>query len=877
MNTVIALFALLFAFLIPVGWITGIVFLIIAIVKKFNGSNSTNTSHNTPQPVKVEPTKRKKKNLSETDKNCDQYIQKIIQVENILNAILEQYPNQIIAQDDYVMILNKINGFLQEVNAQLFHLRRAYSIRELQQRCESLHYSIYIFPDRVKQHNDFIWQQRINDVSSTIGNVEGNPLDNQQLLCIAKTERNHLVLAGAGTGKTTTIVGKIKYLLNKGWMRPEDILVLSFTNASAAEMNERIRKETGQNVDASTFHKLGLNILTKANGTVPKISNIDVKKFIQESIRRNMNSPKYYYKLANYLFHNRIVMKSEFDFDSDEAYHNYLQLNPPKTMREESVKSYGEMEIANFLYQNKINYQYEHDYVIDTRDESHAQYRPDFYLPDYDIYIEYFGIDRMGNVPAFFSGKDGKSASDVYNESIEWKRKTHASNNTKMIECFAYEKSEGHLLDALQEKLIQCGVQLNPMSSDEIWEQVCKDDQHILDGIVDLFETVVNLLKSNRCSINDARNLNTFGYGYAANKQILDLIEPIFNDYQQALLHSNMIDFNDMINKAIDAVNANQYVHNYKLVIVDEYQDISKQRFLLLDSMRKQKGYELFCVGDDWQSIYRFAGSDIDFILNFEKYWGPTEISKIETTYRFSQSLIDVSGSFVMNNPEQIKKSIKGKSPSVGFSVGEICGYTEEYAMRFLATRLHDLPQNSSVFFIGRYSCDVKMLQDSKLFKCKYNNATGVIDVVYEKRKDLKMSFITAHKSKGLQADYVFIINNKKGRMGFPSEIQNASILELLLEGYGSYPFAEERRLFYVALTRARKKALLVTLANRESIFTKELQSKYGDRMRKEAFECPLCGANLEKKNGPYGEFFGCSNYHKTGCRFTRKIQKFQE
>jgi DNA helicase-4 len=818
-----------------------------------------------------------KQKVAERDMLCEQYIAKTSQVENALISILQQHSDQIVSADDNQVILNKTKKFLKDVELQSVNLRKAKSIKSFRKHINSLRNTINNFPAMIKQHNAAIWQSRINDVSNTIGNVEGNPLDNQQLLCIAKNERNHLVLAGAGTGKTTTIVGKIKYILNKRWLEPQDILVLSFTNASAAEMNERIKKETGQNIDASTFHKLGLNILTKANGIVPKISNLDVKKFIKECLEQNMKNPGYYNKLATYLFFHRVAAKSEFDFKSIEEYNHYLQLNPPKTVNEETVKSYGELEIANFLYQNGIRYKYEADYAVDTRDEEHSQYKPDFYLLDYDIYIEYFGIDRMGNVPPFFSGKNGIDAKSAYNQSIEWKRKTHAENNTKMIECFAYEKLEGHLLETLQENLLKHGVKLNPMSTDELWNHVCKDDKHILDGLVDLFETIISLIKSNRLSINDVRALNTFGYGYAANKTILDLIEPIFNAYQLHLVKNNMIDFNDMINCAIDAVNAHKYVHNYKLVIVDEYQDISKQRFLLLDSMRKQRGYDLFCVGDDWQSIYRFAGSDIGFILDFAKYWGPTEISKIETTYRFSQSLIDVSGSFVMTNPDQIKKNIKGKSPSVGFSVGEIQGYTEEYAMKFVATRLADLPQNSSVFFIGRYTCDVNMLEDSKLFNCKYNNVTGVVDVVYNKRKDLKMSFITAHKSKGLQADYVFIINNKKGRMGFPSEIQNAPILELLLEGYGDYPFAEERRLFYVALTRARKKALLVTLANRESIFTKELQSKYGDRMRKEAFECPLCGASLEKKKGPYGEFFGCSNYRKTGCKFTRKIQTFKE
>jgi len=136
----------------------------------------------------------------------------------------------------------------------------------------------------------------------------------------------------------------------------------------------------------------------------------------------------------------------------------------------------------------------------------------------------------------------------------------------------------------------------------------------------------------------------------------------------------------------------------------------------------------------------------------------------------------------------------------------------------------------------------------------------------------LLLLYHTSAKSKGLQADYIFIINNKKSRMGFPSKIQDAAILNLLLDNCDSYPYAEERRLFYVALTRARKKVFLVTIKNQESNFAIEIKSRYGEDMKQEQFECPLCGGRLLKKSGPYGEFFGCSNYKTTGCKYKRKI-----
>ena len=191
-----------------------------------------------------------------------------------------------------------------------------------------------------------------------------------------------------------------------------------------------------------------------------------------------------------------------------------------------------------------------------------------------------------------------------------------------------------------------------------------------------------------------------------------------------------------------------------------------------------------------------------------------------------------------------------------------------------MSKRVDDIPKGSSVFFIGRYAFDAKLLSDSGLFSCQYNNVTGFVDVKAKNRPDLNMIFLTAHKSKGLQADYIFVINNKKSRMGFPSRIQDAPILNLLLDNCDSYPYAEERRLFYVALTRAKKKVFLVTVKGQESVFARELRKRYGESLKKEQFECPLCGGHLVKRSGSFGEFFGCSNYPKNGCSYKRKIQQ---
>ncbi len=337
--------------------------------------------------------------------------------------------------------------------------------------------------------------------------------------------------------------------------------------------------------------------------------------------------------------------------------------------------------IANFLSTNGIAYVYEQPYEIDTRTSEYGQYYPDFYLPDYNIYIEYFGINKNGDVPSYFSSKNGMTARQAYHNSMEWKRELHKENNTIMIECFAYEKFDGSLLTNLQAHLNEHSVELSPKSPTALIQEISQEDNSILDGIIELFETIINLVKSNGYTIENLRELNVNNSNVYNNEIIINLLEPIFDVYNSQLKKNDEIDFNDMINLARQFIETGKYRNSYKYVIVDEYQDISKARYMLLKSLRESLDYDLFCVGDDWQSIYQFAGSDIGFILNFAQYWGCTEISRIETTYRFSQRLIDISGSFIMKNPAQINKSIRGNSNNEEYVLSEVNGYTESYAV----------------------------------------------------------------------------------------------------------------------------------------------------------------------------------------------------
>lgn len=676
--------------------------------------------------------------------------------------------------------------------------------------------------ERKKIHNLLVYSNRKAEAPKVIGGVNGHPLDNQQIDAVIKEYPNQLILAGAGTGKTTTIVGKVKYLLKKGFYQPEDILLLSFTEKSARDMNEQIKANIDLPIAASTFHALGNKILGTVDGK--KAVFLDVSNFVMDQLRQKLNDKDYMDHLVKYLVFDPTKSKSRDDFDNPEDYKRFLKENPPKTLNGIAVKSYGELDIANFLFQNQVKFQYEEPYRLPTATAERRQYQPDFYLPDYDIYIEYFGINRKGRVSDKFKERDGKSASQAYMDSMIWKRQTHKLNNTKLVECFAYEKFEGNLLECLKDRLAKMGVVFKPMPSNELWAllQDQHDSNQVMKSITSLFSTMINHTKANNFTLEKLRSLNaqlSNALERKNNNDIIDLFEPIFVAYLNMLISKDMIDFNDMINEAAKCIRKGKYQNHYKFVIVDEYQDISKPRFNLLKALRESSDYKLFCVGDDWQSIYRFAGSDVNYILKFDQFWGKTDVGKIETTYRFPKKLIEASGSFVMENPAQVKKSLKTISRNNDYVLG----------IGLWNWRFNEMPKGSSVLFLGRYKDDIRVM--TNFIKEIEIHDGGKITL--RGREDLDIKFMTVHASKGLQADYVFILNNKKGRKGFPSNIGDSSIMQLFLDTSEEYPYAEERRLYYVAMTRAKKKVFFVPPSRKSdySSFYSEILDNYGKEM----------------------------------------------
>jgi DNA helicase-4 len=349
----------------------------------------------------------------------------------------------------------------------------------------------------------------------------------------------------------------------------------------------------------------------------------------------------------------------------------------------------------------------------------------------------------------------------------------------------------------------------------------------------------------------------------------LNFVLPILEKYDTVLKERNEIDFNDMINKATDEIQVNQPIYNYQYIIIDEYQDISFARFNLIKEIRQLSGARLICVGDDWQSIYRFAGSDISLFSNFEKYVGKYELLLIEQTYRNAQSLIDITSKYIQKNKKQITKNPKSKKGPVAEPI-KFVNYKQEEVEQIFISEIQQLIQKygkKSILVLGRHSFDIndliKLTQSNKI---KFFEASGKI--VIDGFEDVDIKFLTVHKSKGTEADNVVILNLKNHLLGFPNKMTDDPILSLLMSDSEEYRFAEERRLFYVALTRT-KNEVVVLMPSDVSLFAEELliDNNYlvsDNQGSLHATNCPYCQTGklvIRQISATNGNFLGCSHY----------------
>lgn len=705
--------------------------------------------------------------------------------------------------------------------------------------------------------------------------VESQPLTERQQEACVVDEDNNLVLAGAGTGKTSVMVGRAGYLIKSGQAQASEILMLAFANKAAAEMQERIDHRLGKcGITASTFHKLGKEIIAKAERQQPSLTPLaeDDKALAQQVnqwFEEHLKTPVYQQLAIKYFQHHLYPAANPFDFESEGEYFDYILANDIRTLKGQAVKSLGECLIANYLFKQGIEYQYEPAYMHRTASPLYRQYHPDFYLPEHRIYVEYYGIDREGNTAPYVDR-------EKYHQSMAWKRKLHAEKGTRLIELYHYELQEGKLFDTIDAQLAALNVEYQPLPPEAVLASLREF------GAIGSFVTLLaDLLKRYRANCYEQGQVEAAIANASNPEQVnaaLSLLQPILNDYQALLDREEQIDFDDMIGKAIQYVREGRFRSSWRYILVDEFQDISEARARLVRYLRDAaKECSLFCVGDDWQAIYRFTGSDLSFTTAFQETFGATKITALDLTFRFNSGISDVATRFVLQNPDQVKKQLNTQEKVTHPTVSLLRednrpqrNPDEPSRLEKVIARIADIAEpRSSVYLLGRYGFNLPDRNELQRLAARYPS--------------IELECHTIHASKGKEADYVVVIGLETGKFGFPTGKTTHPLLEALLPPLEGYPHAEERRLLYVALTRARCRVYLITdMAVASGFVVELLKGEYEIDLNEfstslsqqllHMLKCMKCKTGtIVQRQGQFGLFFGCNKFplcsHKErGC-----------
>lgn len=678
-------------------------------------------------------------------------------------------------------------------------------------------------------------------------------LDKSQREAIICDEDNLLVLSGAGSGKTTTISAKVKYLIDIKNVKPDKICVITFTKKAKEELDYKINKLFNANVDIYTFHSLGLKIIKYyyKNKDIDIIDEKGQYKIICDYIKNNLFKNKEKFNLFFEAFKNKTSFSEEYKlFDNYYDYHNYMykrkyinsnttmdnyikeqtkrRRNYFRTLNGEYCKSKEEVDIANFLYLNNINYQYEKSY---KKLDNLKIYKPDFYIEQNNNYnyIEHFGIDKINETNNHYT----KEELTNYLKNMKLKENYHKKEKIEDLFIITYSKVLGkkNYLSVLKDSLIKKGYVLSKKDNDLVYERLkdTSEDKYINNFVNRIVIPFISYFKRSNYKLEEFMKIKTDND--LLNKQI-KVISDIYLNYESKLREKNLIDFEDMINisyKVMPYVKEKNLGVDYKYIIIDEYQDVSMQRFNLTKRIEELFKSKIIAFGDDYQTIFGFSGSRIDLMTEFKNYLTDAKQIPIPNVYRNSQELIDVATKFINKNSKQIKKKLISNKRLIGPI--ELYIYNDSNHLNTninksiilsnILDKIYLSNNKSNVLLLERYNNDIDTILNHELFIRKNHES-----IIYKKHEDMKIDYLTIHKSKGLEYDNCILINAIDDKYGFPSKIEDEEIIKLLkpkIEENIFYP--EERRLFYVAMTRTKNKLYILVPKSKTSSFIREIES----------------------------------------------------
>jgi len=674
-------------------------------------------------------------------------------------------------------------------------------------------------------------------------------LDDEQQTAIVTDEKHNLVVAAAGSGKTESLITRIAYLIARepDGIKPDRILAIAYQKKDVKQIVDRLEKQyaiTGVNV--STFHKLGISVLQKAGKMKSILGKNErprlIKGIYQEEVKSKSDSYQAFLKYVKSLHDTEVK-------EAPTAQLSTLEMKrtlPYTSINDIHVQSRAEKEILDFLLTSKLN---EAPILVEYEPEIEKLGKPDFCMPKYDLFIEHWGLNKDGEVPEWFS-----QTTEEYKENMERKKKWFAENNKLLVETFNYEYDEDHpesflqllrdrILEKLQTKYDE-DFRFGAMTYRELIEIVSESDR---DWITEdrVAKDIFNFIKNAKTyDLKPRRILQKLESGRWSRKQRTfgKLAVKVYKSYQEKLKELQKIDFEDMINIAVAELKHNNDLckNIYDHILVDEYQDISAQRYKLIkELLDKNLKCKLFCVGDDWQSIMGFAGSNLEFFVNFENYFDNPEITKISTNYRSIKTIVDAGACLIKNNDScQLQKSTLSNMKKEEFIKVIRSPHEINYKWNYYRDIARDCLDRVTEYLSHDYDPkDILILsrlmqvhthQMPKLHYIMDNLLKGAkqrgIEISRNAKTTRNVRLLTVHKAKGLEAKVVFILNVIKDTYGFPCEIEDPAILEPARENYPLQDQKEEeRRLFYVAMTRAMEDLYIYTWEPAMSEFLEEI------------------------------------------------------
>ena len=585
-----------------------------------------------------------------------------------------------------------------------------------------------------------------NDINPNI------KLDEEQKRVVLNNSKNALIVAGAGSGKTTVISAKVKYLIDIKQVNPSKILVISFTRESVNDLKKQIINGLKLEITIQTFHKLALSII--GGNTQYKICD-NLENILNIYFSRDIYFTPDYLNYLNYLY----------TFIYNQNKNNF------KVNNKILVTNLEEIAIINFLNLTKIKFKYK---IINFNN----------IISKFVLYIENDII--------------------IINYSNKYKLKKRKNNVYNIVKGNDVIFNIRKILE--ENGIYKYGIVEN------------KDFEYL--KFLNICCSFINSYKVNN---TNEMFFSSLIKKYEANYQISLFLNVIFNAYKYYTNHNkinHILDFNDIINEAIEKLKREEFT-KYKYVIIDEFQDISKNRLEIIKYLSMYKTNIIAC-GDDWQAIFGFAGSDVNLFINFPKIIKNCEILKITNTYRNSKQLIDISGNFIMKNNHQLKKELMSKrcldKPIIINFFDEKNNISK--LIYDIILNIFNKNSNSNILILGRYKFSINKIIDKEYFDIKNNQLICL-------KKTINITFLTAHSSKGLTFDEVIILDMDDNIYGFPSQITDN--LELtILKNKDNFYLEEERRLFYVALTRTRGHNYLFSSIDKASPYIFELLNLKG-------------------------------------------------